>query len=89
MGGKTSTVSHSFCGNGGFDGYVSVSHRGGADYKEASRPEYRMWGSRSNNGVLTGRIRHGISAANRGSSNGWHPPWRGAKGGNFHKEKVK
>ena len=28
-------------------------------------------------GVLTGRIEHGISAADRGSSDVWHPPCRG------------
>ena len=30
-----------------------------------------------------------FSAADRSSSGGWHPPWRGDKCGNWHKEKEK
>ena len=39
-------------------------------------------------GVFTGRIRHGISASDRISSNGWRPQWRGEKGGSYQKEKL-
>ena len=55
-------------GNGGLNGSVSISHRGASD-KEASHPEYWTRDNRSGDGVLTGRIGNGISAADRGSSN--------------------
>ena len=51
-------------------GSNSISH-GGAVGKEASHPAYQTKVSRRSDGVWTGRIWHGISAADRVSSDGW------------------
>ena len=90
VGGKTPTVygSERQRQNGGSNGSVYVSHKG-VPNKEAVHAAYQTRDHWSGDGVLTGRIGHGISVADRGSSDGWHPPWRGGKGGNYHKEKVK
>ena len=50
--------------------------------KKKLQTEYRTWDSGSDNDVLNGHIGQGISVTDRGSSDGWNPPRRGAKGGN-------
>ena len=56
--------------NRGSNGSVSVSRKVGSN-KEADQPAYQTQDRGSGDGVLTGRIGHGISAAECGSSNGW------------------
>ena len=53
--------------NGGSNGSVSVSRKGASE-KEAARLLYQTWDSGSGNGILTGRIGHGILAADMDGS---------------------
>ena len=80
LGGKTSTVSYSEERQQRLQ-WLSLSLTRRSGQQRSGPPSVPDAGSRQLRRYIERCIGHVISAADRGSSDGWQPHWRGTKGG--------